>query len=332
MNSISQTEKLDVLLVLALAFENTYAESEKKQKPQTILELTEKSFGAMLPEELSVLKSRAEFIDKLPDNRRELWREICLEKLLRRGKSIRLDENINPVHIVNVLSREPQAIQKLILRNLPPDLSRRIAQYLELKFEPETDKNEQVHKEIAELLRQQFLSNFVSLDDIYEPTELDRLSVIEIVKFIHHLGLREVAIACRGISSKETLAAFLNSFAAEDTREIVRYLTELDKVKPFWVAQADEMVRDNWETEANPEKVLEQIGFKLLAVAFANRDEIAQKYTMQKFSTKDSYRWKKILREIRNEFVSNDETKLVLEKRQRIVERLAVRFIQTGRL
>ncbi|NJM52961.1 MAG: hypothetical protein HC846_05920 [Blastocatellia bacterium] len=243
-----------------------------------------------------------------------------------------MDENINPVHIVNVLSREPQTIQTLILRNLPPDLSRRIAQYLDLKFEPETEPKEPINNEIAELVRRDFLSNFVALEDIYEPNEIDRLSVSNLSKFIHHLGLREVAIACRGIASKETLAAFLNGFAADDTREIVRYLTEMEKIKPFWVVQADELVRNNWETEGNPERVFEKIGLKLLAIAFVERDKICRKYTMQKFSTKQSHLWEKVLRTTKKEFVSDEEIKIQMSKRGKIVEKLAARFIQTERL
>lgn len=328
MSSISQTENLDVLLVLALAFESTLAEPST----MTVSELAEKSFGAMPPEKFSALQSRAKFLDELPAEKREFWREISLEKILVRGKSIRLDENINPVHIGTILSREPKSIQKLILRNLPPDLSQRMARYLELKSESENEKNTPTDKEIAELIRQQFLSNFVSIEDIYEPSELDRFSVSELAEFIHHLGLREVAIASRGISSKETLAAFLHSFAEEDTREIVEYLTELENIKPFWVVQADELVRDIWELEANPEKVLEKIGFKLLAIAFVQRDETARKYTQQKLSGKDSLKWKRILRTAEKEFSTDEETKSRMEKRSRIVINLAVKFIETGRL
>ena len=328
MKRISQTENLDVLLTLALAFENMLVESN----PKTVVQLAKTSFGALSPDKLSALQARAAFVDKLPNEQRNLWREICLEKLLRRGKSIRLDENINPVHIVSNLSREPPAIQKIILRNLPTDLSQRIAQYLEIKFEPEIEKSEPINPEIADLIRAEFLSNFVSPEDLYEPSELDSLSVAELAKFIHHLGLREVAIASRGISSKETLAAFLNGFATDDTREIVRYLTELENIKSFWVAQADEMVRNNWEQEANPEKTLQKIGFKLLAIAFVERDETARKYTIQKFSTKDSQAWRKILRATEKEVLTDDETKLQMEKRRKIVEKLAVRFIKTGRL
>ncbi|NJM52962.1 MAG: hypothetical protein HC846_05925 [Blastocatellia bacterium] len=76
MDNLSQTENLDVLLVLALAFENTLAESN----PKTVAQIAQKSFAAMPFEDFSALHSRAAFLDKLPREQRELWREFCLEK------------------------------------------------------------------------------------------------------------------------------------------------------------------------------------------------------------------------------------------------------------
>jgi hypothetical protein len=328
MNKLIQKENLDILLVLALAFENISSEPNTK----TMSQIVEDSFGAMSAEDFSALQSRAQFLDGYSKENRALWREICLEKLIYQKRFVRLDENINPAHIGNVLSREPKSIQKHILRNLPNELAQRMAQYLEIKFDSENEKPAPISKEIAELIRKEFLSNFVSYEDIYEPLEIDRLSVFQLNKFIHHLGLREIAIACRGIAAKETLASFLNSFSPDDTREIVHYLTELDKIKPFWVSQADEIVRNNWEAETNPDKISAKIGFELLAVAFVPRNQAARKYTSQKFSTKDSLYWKRLLRKTEDSFYKNDEIRANMEKRQTVVEKLAVKFLKTGRL
>lgn len=328
MNNISENENLDILLVLASTFENTTAETTNK----SLVQLMEKSFSSLTTEKQETIKKRAEFIDNLPPSNRELWREICLEKIFKRSKSIRLDKNINPVQVAIALSRESLPIQKHILKNLPANLSQRIAQYLGIKFEPDAQNNDQVTGEIDELIKQEFLSNFVSFEDIYEPNEIDKIPIVEINKFILHLGLREVAVACRGINSKETLAAFLNSFNPDNTREIVQYLTELDKVKPFWVAKADEMVRDNWDPKSNPERVLELIGFKLLAIAYFRRDSIAKKYAYQKFTTKDAQNLKRNLQQIEKEYNSDNSVKIQIENRCKIIEKSAARFMQFGRL
>ncbi len=331
MKTISQAEKTDVLLVLALAFEKKIGETNK-----TFLELAENSFSALNAADFEALKKRAEFLDKLPAANCDRWQSVWLDKLGRRGRAMRLDENINPSHIVKVLGNEPKSVQNLILRNLPPDLSRRISLYLDLKFDPKADftqNGRQINSEITALVRQKFLSNFVALEDIYEPDELDKFSVDQLEQFVRHLGLREIAIACRGISSKETLAAFLNRFEEADAREIARYITELEKIRPFWVAQADTLVRKSWNAELKPEKVIKKIGFKLLALAFVKRDEIQRKYAAQKHSIRDIKTWRRLVNLSEKKYsLAVDEDKLRLDKRRKIIERLAAKFSQTGKL
>jgi hypothetical protein len=301
--------------------------------------MAEKSFDALAEAESDALRSRAAYLDELPKESRAVWQEIQLNKLRRRGRAMRLDENINSAHIAENLSREPKTIQNLILRNLPADLSSRIIKYLELYFSIEdvpvpADGSEKIIDErIVALVKRKFLADFVALEDIYEPNTLDKFSIGELENFIHHLGLREMAIACRGINSKETLAAFLNRFNKEEASEIARYITELDKIKPFWVAQADELVRKSWRGDFPPEKVLRKIGLKLLAYAFAFRDETPRRYAAQKLSAYDAENWRKMVDRSEEKFLSAaDEDRLKMTKRQKSIERLAAKFAQTGRL
>ena len=336
MKTISPAEKTDILLALAMAFEKKNAAANGRDDLPTARELVEKSFGAISSEDFEALQSRAALIDELPPENRDAWQEQRLEKARGRGRSSRLDENLNPSQIVEVLAREPQAVQFLILRNLPQDLSRRISLYLGLEFLPEEERAKnapRVNEEILALVREKFLSNFIALEDVYEPDELDRLSVDELENFIRHLGLREIAIACRGISSKETLAAFLNRFDDEDVREIALYITELDKIRPFWVAQADALVRKSWSADLAPAKVIKKIGFKLLAAGFVMRDETKCDYAAQKLSIRDVKNWQRLVNVSRKKyFAADEEDRLRLDKRRRIVERLAAKFIQAGRL
>ncbi|HEY0460695.1 MAG TPA: hypothetical protein VGC97_16275 [Pyrinomonadaceae bacterium] len=336
MKAISQAEKADILLALAMAFENNFAWTENRAAAGTAGELVEKSFGALNAETLEALRARAGLVDDLSREARENWRETRLEKIRRRGQRTRLDENINPSHVVEVLAREPEILQTLILKNLPPDLSRRIALYLGLNFVPEerAAKNApSINEELVALVRQRFLSNFVALEDLFEPDELDRFSVDRLENFIRHLGLREIATACRGINSKETLAAFLNRFDEEDAREIAQYITELDKIRPFWVAQADALVRRSWSADLPPARVIKKIGFKLLASVFLLRDETKCGYAAQKLSIRDLKNWQRLVRVSRRKYLAADEEeRRRLEKRCRIIERLAVKFYQTGTL
>ena len=333
---ISQAEKTDILLALAMAFENKIARAENRETVKTARELAEESFGAINAEDFEFLRERAALLDDLTEENREAWHEIRLEKIRGRGRTQRLDENVNPSHIVEILSREPRAIQQLILKNLPPDLSRRIALYMDLHFLPEDQSaknSDQINEEIVALVRQKFLSNFIALEDVYEPDALDRFSVDELENFIRHLGLREIAIACRGINSKETLAAFLNRFDEEDAREIALYLTELDKIRPFWVAQADALVRKSWSADWPPARAIRKIGFKLLAAVFVRRDETKCNYAAQKLPLGEVKNWQRRMRVSKKKyFAAPEEDQLRLDKRSRMIERLAVKFSQTGKL
>lgn len=339
MKTISAAEKSDVLLVLALAFGRKFAAAAESEIEETSVDLVKKTFGAINYEDFENLKSRAEFIDGLPPENRERWQEIWLDNIRRRGRAVRLDENINPSHIVECLVKEPVNVQNLILKNLPADLSRRIALYLDLKFNPGendstlSESGNQINNDILAAIKQKFLSNFTALEDIFEPDELDKFTVDELERFIRHLGLREVAIACRGINSKETLAAFLNRFSEDDTREIALYITELERIRPFWVAQADELVRKSWSADLKPEIVLRKIGLKLLAMAFILRDENRRKYAGQKLSIREVKKWHRLIalteKKYRN---ADDESKIRKDKRRKIIERLVVKFKQNGRL
>lgn len=336
MTNLSQAEKTDVLLILSLAFEKKLSEADEAGEIKTLSQLVENTFSTANSEELEDLRTRAAFLDELPEENRSLWQSVWLDKLRRRGKSSRLDENINPAHIVNILSREPRSIQILILRNLPADLSRRISLYLDLNYDADDISGQhgiQINPEIVAHVRKIFLENFVALENIFEPDDLDRFSVAETAAFVRQISLREMAIACRGITSKETLAAFLNRFDEEDARAIALYLTKLEKVRPFWVVQADELVRQTWRTDLQATKLLLKLGLKLLAIAFVGRNETARQYTAQKLSTRDSRRWKKFIKEYDKQFqeASADE-RIVLEKRRKMIEKLAAKFIQTGKL
>lgn len=339
MKTISKEEKIDVLLILAHAFGKKFSESAASDGLETIIQTAEKSFDALGQAESEALRSRAAFLGGLPPESFDIWQEIQLNKLRRRGRAMRLDENINSAHIAENLSREPKAIQNLILRNLPAELSTRIIKYLELYFSiedipPPTGGGEKkIDETIVALVKRKFLANFVALEDIYEPIVLDKFSIADLENFIHHLGLREIAIACRGINSRETLAAFLNRFNTDEACEIARYITELDNIKPVWVAQADELVRKSWRGDFPPEKVLRKIGLILLANAFVFRDETPRRYLAQKLSVFDAENWQKMVdRSEEKLLLATGEERQKMAKRQKSIERLATKFAQKGRL
>ncbi len=325
---VSQSERLDILLILALAFERNLGKPAEK----TSVKLVNESFAALSGEDLEILQTRAQLFDSLPVKEQKIWQASWLDKIRRRGKPTRLDEQINPAQITEVLRSETKAVQELILRHLPINLGAQVASELGLKSSSYTLSkagHQPINDKIVALVRQKFLSHFVALEDIYEPTAADKLSIRELAKFIRQLGVRETAIACRGISSKESLAVFLGGFNESNAKEIAEYITELEKIKPFWVAEADKLVGRTLESDFQPDDLLQILGLQLLASGFVRREATAQKYTAQKMSPGDSEKWLAYLQKSTEDFSSaSTDERLRLEKRQRIFERLTIKFGQ----
>lgn len=329
-----QSERLDVLLVLALAFNG---QTGKPAEP-TSLKLVNESFAALSREDFEILQARARLFDDSSIEEQKIWQAVRLDKIRRRGRPARLDEQINPAQITRILQRETKAAQELILRYLPFDVSRQVAAELGLKFELPTSSlpgaaspivQKPVDEKIVGIVRRKFLSHFVAFEDIREPNAADRLSISELARFVRQLGVRETAIACRGITSKEALAVFLGKFSERDAREIAEYITDLERIKPFWVAEADRSVRQTLASDFQMDDFLQNLGLQLLAAGFVKREPAAQKYAAQKMTPADAEKWFAYLQESAADFsTAPPDERFRLEKRQRIFERLLNRFAE----
>lgn len=320
--AFSSNDYWDTLVALAVRFGDP--ESTATANVGTALSCFDDSRRA-------TILGRCELLDNAVTEDRLAWSETISARVVRKPAT-ELDPNVNPSHIVDILANESPAVRKVILDALPADLSRRIALYLDLRFTP-PDHPEDDENGLRTFVFRQFVGRFTAFGDLAAPDELDRFNVDEMESFTRHLGLREIAIACRGIATKETLAAFLNRFDADDAREIVSYVTELDKIRPFWVAQADALVRKSWNAELPPATVVRKIGLKILAAGFILRDEQQLSYAAQKMPLREVNGWQRTVRASRRRyFAASDDDRPRLDKRRRIVERLAVKFKQTGRL
>ncbi|MDQ3798674.1 MAG: hypothetical protein M3384_04430 [Acidobacteriota bacterium] len=334
--TISQSERLDILLALALVFRRP--EEEDAAGEQSAAQLAEKSFSALSAQDLEILKLRAALLDRLPAQNRQLWQSFWLDKIRRRGRSPRLDEHINPLQMAEILRGEPRTIQLLILRNLAPDARSEVA--AQLGFEkiletPEPDAPSPT-AEIVAIVRQKFLSYFVALEDVYEPGEIDKFTIAGLSEFVQTLGIRETATACRAISSKEALAAFLNRFGEENARQIVRHIAEMETVEQFRVIEAEKLLRASWNPALKADELLRILGLKLLAAAIFGRDETAIRYTLQKLVPREAQMLSEYIAEIKTGVSSDDAAAEAetasLNARRKIIERLAAEFIQSGKM
>lgn len=328
--SISKTEKADILLALALAFEKKLNEKPEKNASG----LTDRLLTVLSFEDSKRLKTRAEYYDRLPPEKRKNWQKIRLDKIRGRGLSERLDAGIHPLRIAAILNLEPKLVQIVVLKNLPVSLSRQVAAGLktnlsEIEFSADqSNVNSSISDEIIALIRHKFISNFVALEDVFEASDTDRIPIQKFDAFLRHIGIRETAIACRGINSKETLAAFLNRFDENSAKEIAENISGLENIKPFWVERADRLLRKTLENQFQPETLLRSLGFKILAIAFVKRDVTAREYTAQKMMPFESENWFELIAESELEYQNALENeRQILDRRRRIVERIAANFI-----
>jgi hypothetical protein len=334
--TISQSERLDILLALALVFRRPEEDAAPQQTAAQLV--AEKSFSALSARDLEILKTRAALFDRLPPQNQQLWQAFWLDKIRRRGRSVRLDEHINPLQTAEILRAEPRTIQLLILRNLAPDARNEVAARLGVEKILETSEPDAPTPtaEIVAIVRQKFLSYFVALEDVYEPNAIDKFTIAELSEFVQTLGIRETATACRAISSKETLAAFLNRFDEENAREIVRHITEMETVEQFWVIQAEKLLREIWNPALKADELLRILGLKLLATAMFERDETAIRYTLQKLVPREAQMLSEYISEIKNGVSSAagaaEEETANLNARRETIERLAEKFIQSGKM
>ena len=165
LESISKTEKADILLTLALAFEKKLSEKPEK----TASGLMDRLLTVLNFEDSKTLKARAEYYDRLPPEKRKNWQKLKLDKIRGRGLSVKLDTSIHPLQIAAILNLEPKQVQIVILKNLPLSLSRQIASALKTnpsEIEISADQsnlNSSISDEIIALVRDKFISNFIAL-------------------------------------------------------------------------------------------------------------------------------------------------------------------------
>jgi hypothetical protein len=197
-----------------------------------------------------------------------------------------LDEHIHPSHIIEALRAEPARVRLLILNHLPPALAASAVAALEgaagREFLQSPVAWETPPLEIIDLVRRKFLSRFVMLGELGQPTALDLLTGVELARLVRLLGVRETAIACRGIMQMETMTAFLRRFAAEDARAITARIALLRDVTALRVRHAEEIVHDALESEAEPGAMLNRAGLRLLSITLAGEREARLRYSAQK--------------------------------------------------
>ncbi len=334
MNSLLFDERADALIALAIVFEGRFPD-ERTEPGLPLSDNVRRSFDAFDESRLKPLLSRSAKIALLSDSKRKEWLGRWIDNIRRRGRAVKLDPNVHPEQVAKILRKEPHAIRRHIFDSLPPEL-RDEAAFLLHDDEDIHDTSSEYSSaippdEIIELVKDRFLSNFVQTESIHDADSIDQLSSTDLPEFIHQLGLREIAVACRGINSKEALASFFCRFAEDDAKAIAIYLSTMEKVDSAWVASADGLVKRAWNRRLRTRQILHMIGLELLASAFAQRTDTAIRNTAQKLPYRDSVRWGKMISAWRERLADGDERSNTIErKRAKMIKLMASKFRDSG--
>jgi hypothetical protein len=236
------------------------------------------------------LERRRSWYANLSADKQAKWLGRTLRRARPDAQTPQLGEHIHPSHIIEALLDEPPRIQIQILRQLPARLADACASALQLKNvrhpthapspSPDTDgrdrrlssKDEQPDNEIVAFVRRRFLCRFVNISQLPNPTHLDSLSGAELARLIRLSGVREAAIACRGVAQVENIALLWRRFPAEDARAFAAHMATLADVEPARVSFAEELVGEALRENSNPTDMLDHTGMLLVALVMHGGD------------------------------------------------------------
>lgn len=315
MASLDEPERLEILLALALAFSRSEMNSAPAEDEHESIAVADGSrevegvlefLGGLDAEERSAIRRRLEWYLKLAPEKQSRWLARTIGRARAQAGPGHLDESIHPSHIIEALLEEPPCVQAVVLNHLPPShaeicaaslnetknrtgkpqsesaASRDDAAQQESIYFASTSSKREAEPEIVDIVRQAFLSNFVDLHQIHHPSALDLLSGTELARLARLLGVRETAVACRGIAHVESVTAFLRRFAAEDAHAIAAHIATLTKIESNRIAFAEQIVREAMNLETEPGAMLDRVGLHVLAIAVSLRGSTRLLYTAQK--------------------------------------------------
>lgn len=222
-----------------------------------------------------------------------------------RDKQLQLDSNIDASHVVERLRHEPPRVRAIICSNLAAPLAELVDAELKIN---QPDSRRRATREsdsaVGRAIRRAFHKHFARLRDINSPSHTDALTRSELARTLRLSGVRETALACRGIEAVESVAAFVRRFEASDARAVLALISTLTDVTPERVAAAGELLErviSDCETER---ELLDRTGLYLLAAALSTRDAASVRYTVQKLPFEIARELESLIEEARHDLSS----------------------------
>lgn len=283
MSSNQETERVDMLLALALAFGDTGAGGEVSAE-ETMPEGSNVSdplapLSALPGAARQAVARRAEWFAKLPAQNQHAWVAHMLARA--RVPVPRFDERIHPSHVAEQLRFEPPRVRELVLSYLPERVAEEVAAQFGAQRHAHAGESTEPAPEVITVVRREFLSRFEPPPDAARA--LDLLSGAGLARLVRVLGVRETAHACRRIEAVEAVASFLRRFEPEDFQAIRAHLYSPAEIARARVHFAEEVLRDALPARAEPAAMLDLVGLRMLANSFgAGAESPRLRYAAQK--------------------------------------------------
>jgi hypothetical protein len=293
----AETERIEVLLALADAFADGAGGEDGPHAAEARAEM----LSTLDEETRHAVRRRGEWLDRLtPDKRRDWLRHTLSRARPATRGAPPLDEHLHHSHVTEALRGEPERVRRLVVAHLPPAVGAACARALgmpavDARDDAEREGGAGPSQEVVAVVRRVFLSNFITLADVERPTPLDFFSGAELARLVRLLGVRETALACRGIAAVEAVAAFLKRFSPEDASAVALHLKSMTNVEPWRVALAGQHVQEALRAEPEPAAMLDRTGLRMLATALSGRARRASlRYAAQKLPV-EAARWLRLM-------------------------------------
>jgi hypothetical protein len=307
-------ERLDTLLALGIAF-------SERGHSENIAENARKLLVSLPSEDFRKIENKLTNYENLSVEGRKSWKSRVLSRM--QGTSPWLDKSIHHSHICEVLRLEPIHLQCFILSRLPSDIADPIAIALGIfqefrEFIEQNSKKRKLRqtkhldskfsqKDPTFLVRQTFLTNFVSFEDIYLPKPLDYMTGDDLIQAIYLLGISEISLACCGIKEIESLATFLRQFSDYNSQLIVQNLSKFSNIDKIEIVRAEKLIQHWWEKSENDTSALIGfIGIHKLARAFSQIEEIQFIYAKQKLPLQMTQKIDAVHREVTEKLMAKE--------------------------
>lgn len=234
----------------------------------------------------SKLELRAKQIASSNEEEKEKWHRKWKRLVLERGHARLLDPDIHPEQIADFLKEETPAVQAIIEKNLPTGLAEKVAIVLRsstlfsyVKRGKHNNDSIDAPEALVEVIKSDFLSHFVSSDQLVTERRYDRFSMTRLGNLIWRLGLTEIR---RAFFDTEVDDDLLRRFDPEIRDDILAIQLGASENTAKRISVAKTFVLRSSNSASTSDDRIRMIGLQVLAVDLRQRERQASRFSIQK--------------------------------------------------